>query len=314
MLYGIYSSLSSKSTLPKVTIGMPVYNGEKFLQKRLDSLLLQTFTDFELIISDDGSTDSTRIICEEYARKDERIRYIRQEKNMGPIWNFNFVLMKAKSKYFTWAAQDDVTLPKYLEKNIHILESDKNIVGSISKMTIFEMPTDDLQGNKIDIIFKNFIKKLSSLVKSLDICPINGSYAKKVRIILKKTSGQLIYAVFRTSELQKSYPKENIPGSEWILFLNLLKYGDIHAIDEVLMHRYDYGFSNKGIIKNVNLYDSNFLMMVFPFFPFTIWCMKNLGPKIFFKNFDYFIQLNLEGEVSLLIDLTRIFVHFISRR
>src|SRR5207245_5286947 len=119
---------------PRVSVGLPVYNGEKFLRKRLDSVLEQTFENFELIISDNASTDATLVICMEYSKKDKRIRYIRQEKNMGLTWNFNFVLQEAKGEYFVWAAVDDHWYPTFLEKNVKNLESNKNIVGSISKV------------------------------------------------------------------------------------------------------------------------------------------------------------------------------------
>lgn len=92
---------------PVVSIGMPVYNGEKYIKMSLDSLLAQTFTDFELIISDNASTDSTSAICREYALADARIRYIRQPKNCGPLANFQFVLDEATGPYFMWAACDD---------------------------------------------------------------------------------------------------------------------------------------------------------------------------------------------------------------
>ena len=89
---------------PKLSIGMPIYNAEKFLRNRLDSLLSQTFSDFELIISDNASTDSTQHICKEYLSRDNRIQYIRQEKNIGLSSNFYFVLHKANSEYFFWAS------------------------------------------------------------------------------------------------------------------------------------------------------------------------------------------------------------------
>ena len=76
---------------PRVSIGMPVYNGAKFIEAALDSLLAQTFEGFELIISDNASTDRTEVICRSYAARDNRIRYYRQEKNQGAIWNFNHV-------------------------------------------------------------------------------------------------------------------------------------------------------------------------------------------------------------------------------
>jgi len=93
--------------LPIVSIGMPVFNGEPFIREALDSLLAQTFTDFELIISDNASTDNTERICREYCSKDKRIRYVRWPENRGGFKNFKFVLDEAAGKYFMWAAADD---------------------------------------------------------------------------------------------------------------------------------------------------------------------------------------------------------------
>ena len=87
---------------------MPVYNGELFIREALDSLLAQTFTDFELIISDNCSTDGTEAICREYADKDSRIRYVRQAENRGATANFKFVFDEAVGEYFMWAAADDI--------------------------------------------------------------------------------------------------------------------------------------------------------------------------------------------------------------
>jgi glycosyltransferase involved in cell wall biosynthesis len=108
-------TVQTERHVPKVSIGMPVYNGEKFIRKALDSLLAQTFTDFELIISDNASTDKTKIICEEYAKRDERIRYICQSQNIGAINNFLFVLNEACGKYFMWASHDDYWDNNWLE-------------------------------------------------------------------------------------------------------------------------------------------------------------------------------------------------------
>ena len=81
------------SEKPVVTVGIPVFNGDKFLHKRLDSILSQSFKNFQIIISDNASQDKTQEICEEYARKDSRILYTRQESNMGALKNFQFVLV-----------------------------------------------------------------------------------------------------------------------------------------------------------------------------------------------------------------------------
>jgi glycosyltransferase involved in cell wall biosynthesis len=95
------------SIKPKVSIGMPVFNGEPFIREALDSLLAQSFIDFELIISDNASTDGTAAICQDYAANDKRISYVRQSSNIGPLANFQYVLDRAVGDYFMWAAADD---------------------------------------------------------------------------------------------------------------------------------------------------------------------------------------------------------------
>lgn len=99
---------TGKAMSPVVSIGMPVYNGEKYIREALDSLLAQTFAGFELIISDNASTDATEDICQEYAAMDSRIRYVRQPGNRGALANFKFVLDEARGEYFMWAAADDI--------------------------------------------------------------------------------------------------------------------------------------------------------------------------------------------------------------
>jgi len=93
---------------PWLSIGMPVYNGEKYIREALDSLLAQSFTDFELIISDNASSDGTERICRDYAARDERVQYVRHAKNRGAIRNFQFLLDYVHGEYFMWAAHDDV--------------------------------------------------------------------------------------------------------------------------------------------------------------------------------------------------------------
>ncbi len=102
--------------IPAISIGMPVYNGEKYLREAVDSLLAQTFSDFELIISDNASTDATESICRQYEKADRRIRYIRQQENIGVVRNFQFVLRQAGAPYFMWAACDDKWESCWLER------------------------------------------------------------------------------------------------------------------------------------------------------------------------------------------------------
>lgn len=99
-----------------ISIGMPVYNGEKYIREALNTLLGQSFTDFELIISDNASSDSTELICREYAERDTRIKYSRQSSNIGAAANFRYVLNQAVGSYFMWAACDDRWSVDWLEK------------------------------------------------------------------------------------------------------------------------------------------------------------------------------------------------------
>ena len=127
-----------KTHIPKVTIGLPVYNGELSLSQSIDSVLKQSFTDFELIISDNASTDSTLKICEKYLNKDSRITLVKQNKNIGPLWNFYFILEKARGNYFVWLADDDYWHPDFLLENVSVLDNHKNVVCSIGKINPFD--------------------------------------------------------------------------------------------------------------------------------------------------------------------------------
>jgi len=224
--------------MKKISIGLPVYNGENHIRKSLDSILAQTFKDFELIISDNASTDSTPAICKEYATKDKRIRYIKKEKNIGMKENFAFVLQEAKHDYFVWIAADDIMLPEFLEKNFNVLESNPNFVGSVSKIKAFN--NGNLNSDPIDSHFKKIFKKLYSF-KKFEIQSTSGTYEERVMLCLRKHMCSTIYSIFRTNELRKGFVYEKFNASDWALCLNVLKYGDIHVIDQVLMHKFEGG-------------------------------------------------------------------------
>lgn len=111
-----------------VTIGVPVCNGEKYLEAALLSIRDQTFTDFEVIICDNASTDGTEQICRSFAGRDQRFRYIRNKENIGAGPNFNKCFELSHSKYFKWAAHDDLCEPTYLERCVQALERDDSVV------------------------------------------------------------------------------------------------------------------------------------------------------------------------------------------
>lgn len=114
--------------VPLVSIGLAVYNGEKYLREAIDSILAQTFIDYELIISDNASTDSTAEICQEYAARDPRIRYHRNATNIGGANNENQTFRMSRGKYFRWAAHDDVLAPTLLERCAEVMEANPDVV------------------------------------------------------------------------------------------------------------------------------------------------------------------------------------------
>ncbi len=115
--------------MEKIDILMATYNGEKYVREQIDSILSQTYTNFNLIISDDCSTDNTVSILKEYEKKDNRITVYVQEKNLGYIKNFEFLLKQVKSEYFMLSDQDDVWLSQKVEKTYQkMIEDDVDLV------------------------------------------------------------------------------------------------------------------------------------------------------------------------------------------
>src|SRR5246127_102134 len=120
-------------SIPLVSVGLFVYNGERYIEETLDSILSQTFIDFELIISDNASTDRTGEIALSYAKRDDRIRYYRSEKNMGAGWNVRRVYELATGKYFKQAAADDMLEPDFLRLCVEALENDPSCVVAYTR-------------------------------------------------------------------------------------------------------------------------------------------------------------------------------------
>ena len=123
---------------PRVSIGVPVYNGEKYLAAALDSILAQTFTDFEVIVSDNASTDRTEQICREYAARDNRIRYVRQPKNRGMTWNFSHTVDLARGEYFRWHAHDDSCAPTLLDRCVEALDANPEAVLAYPRVQMID--------------------------------------------------------------------------------------------------------------------------------------------------------------------------------
>jgi glycosyltransferase involved in cell wall biosynthesis len=201
---------------PRLSIGLPVYNGEKFLKEALDSLLNQTFEDFELIISDNASTDKTEEICRTYAAEDKRIRYYRNQKNIGCAGNFNRVFQLSSGEYFKWAAHDDLHAPDFLNKCIEILDQDLSIILCHSQVNLVD------EGGKF---LQNYDIKLKT-----DSPKVHERFHE----LLAKHLCYQCYGVIRADVLKKMPPMGSYGMADIIFLLRLGILGRFYEIPEYL--------------------------------------------------------------------------------
>lgn len=286
--------------LPGISIGLPVYNGEKFIQKRIESILNQTFQNFEIIISNNASTDLTEEICIKFEKQDKRIKYFKQLNNIGGMSNFSFVLSKAERRFFVWAAVDDDWHLEFLNKNYEFLKFKKDFVGCVTKIEF-------MNSKDIKIKTENFSKtrkKLRDKIRSMrpNLYPISGEYYKKIRSILKSKSSNMMYGLMKTESLQKSMIDQRFLGDEWSVMFNIVKYGNYNEIDEKMLFRREIGISWSGMIKFAKKLNHNKLGIIFPNYPLTVWCLKNFERKVFLRNLDQLIFFNLEAELAIILD------------
>tara|TARA_B110001454_G_scaffold196684_1_gene199719 strand:+ start:12959 stop:13921 length:963 start_codon:yes stop_codon:yes gene_type:complete len=300
--------IKEESKNPKISIGLPIYNSEKFIRKRLENILSQTFTDFELIISDNASTDNSVKICKEFMEKDTRIKLYLQDKNIGQFNNYNFILDHIFGKYFLWIAADDLLLPKFLEKNFNVLEANEKIVTSISKLKMFGKSTNILEKKKNNTFFKKIENKIKTRAAYMDCFPVSGEYDNRVSKFFEKCRhSQVFYGLHRTDAIKKCIITKSFIGQDTFYALSLLRYGEIHVIDDILMEVFDGGDSRKGnMIKIIKMVNSDWYGVIFPWAPMTLNCKKQLGMNLFLKNSGFFIKLNLSGCFSYMITIFRI--------
>jgi glycosyltransferase involved in cell wall biosynthesis len=291
-----------------VSIGLPVYNGEKFLKKRIDNILNQTHQNIELIISDNHSNDRTSEICKRYESKDIRIKYYFQEKQIPITKNFGFVLAKSTGKYFAWASIDDILESTFIEKNLRILEKNNKIVCSAGQVESFGEKTNFLKKNKSKSKILGWWKKIIQKNARIKNISTSGSYEENVRLFLKlKGYQQIFYGLFRTNQLKKMMVYNLTYTFDWAILLNGLKFGNYYVIDEILMYRYDGGISSGGLFNVRKKLNLNLINTIFMNGKFILWCWKNLGKKIFLKNLDCFVRAIFDGFIYLGIDSLRWF-------
>ena len=288
----------------KVIIGLPTYNGEKYISKAIECVLSQTYTNFQLIISDNLSTDLTSTICKEYEKKDKRITYIQHEENKGWKFNFPFLLSKANSDYFVWLGDDDYWESTFLEKNVSILNSNKNVVGSIGLVKYYGIENFEVKKNLIFKI-KNIIKRGSNdeYEKFEHVRPAFGNYEKKAETYLRFDQASFVYGLFRTEKLKKHMVKMEF-GWDGIFMLSILKGGDLHVVDEVLIHRFVSGVhGGSGYLSSYKKHIMPLKGLILPYSNTAYWCFKNIGIKFFLRNLDWFVLAIVFGWYSIIKEI-----------
>lgn len=216
---------------PPLTVGMPVYNGEVYLAEAIESIISQTYGDFELIISDNASTDGTEEICRAYAFQDSRIVYSRVDENCGAAPNFNRVFLMGRSPYFKFAAADDLCAPRFLEACMSVYAGAPNDVILCFPKTIRIDSTGNQEGvieERMDIRDTRPHARLSHYLRHYWLA--NCFY------------GIVRAPVYGSTRLHKSYDSADI-----VLLAELVLRGQFWQVDEPLfLRRFHVAMSHKA--------------------------------------------------------------------
>jgi len=208
---------------PSISIGLPVFNGEEHLSQAVDSLLSQTFTDFELIISDNGSTDRTQEICRSYAANDQRIKYFRSEKNNGAIWNFNRVFELSSADFFMWAAHDDYWDPLYLSASFELIRYSGALVLASSACICVDSQTGEM-------ILKYFG------IDTVGLRPADRFRRYKKALHDPATNvNAMFYGIYRRVILQQFMPLKMVMAVDHLLLAALSLSGEFGIVAKDLM-------------------------------------------------------------------------------
>lgn len=214
------------STTPRLTIGLPVYNGEKYVAESIEALLGQSFTDFELIISDNASTDATGDICRRYEKQDPRVRYFRQPCNLGLAPNVNFIIGQARGELYKEASHDDLYARDLLERCIQALDEYPQVVLAHSWTA------------KVDGSGKVTEAYEYPLTTATPQAP------ERFRSILFDSGGDDDYGVIRMNVLRRTAMKESYHHSDRTIIAEIGLHGPFYQVPDWLYFRRDHPGQN----------------------------------------------------------------------
>ncbi|OFW62052.1 MAG: hypothetical protein A2133_09450 [Actinobacteria bacterium RBG_16_64_13] len=203
--------------VPRISIGLPVHNGGRLLEQAIRCHLEQDYEDLELIISDNASTDDTQDICEEYARRDPRVRYYRNPENLGMVANFNRVFMLARGEYFKWAAHDDSCAPNHVSRCVELLDDTPTAVLCQSQATLV-----DEEG-----------RVLQALMDRHDLCspdPVRRFH----HVLWKLKKVYILFGLIRRQQMAATPLLTQNVGSDRVLLASLSLMGELRQVPEPL--------------------------------------------------------------------------------
>jgi glycosyltransferase involved in cell wall biosynthesis len=220
--------------MPKLSIGIPVFNGQEFLPDLLDSLLAQTFTDFEIVICDNASTDRTSQICCDYERRDPRIHYVRNLRNLGAVANFNRVFELSTAPLFKWAAHDDLHHESYLETCVRLLEENPDVVLAHTGTAFIDdkaeiLPFEQETGSFVD---PRTGRRYWADVPSIGDHPV--AVSRFWQVLTRARWGTHMFGVIRREILQRTSLLPNFAGSDRAMLAELALLGRFRCVDERL--------------------------------------------------------------------------------
>jgi glycosyltransferase involved in cell wall biosynthesis len=214
------------SKSPRVSIGVAVYNGERFLPKTLDSLLAQTFTGFEIIICDNCSEDKTEQICRSYAASDPRIQYHRNNTNIGAPRNFNLVTTLSRGEYFKWSGADDLCAPTMIERCVEVLDHRSDVVLCYPKTRLIDendVPVQDYE-DRLDLQLASPNWRLACLLSNIRMC-------------------NAVFGLIRSSVLKRTHLFGTYSNSDVVFLAELALRGPFVELPEPLFFRRSFELS-----------------------------------------------------------------------
>jgi len=218
---------------PKISIGMPVYNGELYIKEAIESLLSQTFTDFELIISDNASSDGTKAICESYAARDSRISYVHHPVNKGAALNYQFTVNKAAGEYFMFASYDDVWNENFIDVLVREIEKNEKLIAVYFKIIGIDSNGDEY-GRRSEIVNTQALSFSDATLQLLFHGPPDILYALWKKEVIKEMMNSVYDNVTETTYC-------DLLAMSHALTYIIPAYGDIATVDQFLFKERKHG-------------------------------------------------------------------------